>query len=61
MRATGPLVKQTRLNGAYAFKLCLPWTLSGRVLLWYDICQPMMPKVAKAVHHLPHPESYNNP
>ena len=57
MRATGPLVKQTRLNGAYAFKLCLPWTLSGRVLLWYDICQPMMPKLLKLfiIYLIPNP------
>ena len=34
-----PLVKQTRRNGIYFNRICLPWILSERVLLWYDICQ----------------------
>ena len=34
-----PLLKQTRRNGIYFGRFWLPWTLSGRVPLWYDICQ----------------------
>ena len=46
-----PLV--TRRNGTYFHRYYLPWSLSGRVLLWYDIFQLSTPQVAKAVQPCP--------
>ena len=55
MQATRPLVNQTRHNGThfYSCSLCLLWTMSGRVLLWYDIRQPVRPNLLKVPNIYP--------
>ena len=50
-----PLVKHTRRNGTCFEGLWLPWNVSERVLIWYDILLTVKPKLrlAKAVQPLP--------